>query len=475
VVAAVLVFRMSILGAGASALGVALAIWLSSLFSPSEVGHLGRAAQDALVLQLLVGVVIYSGLLFVEVSRRSGTLSAILEVIASTGLNTTRLVILIAVGIGVTVESLTGYGVSLLITVPLLLRVVSRTRAIVAALIGMSLMPWGALSVAALLGAELAGLTVPVLAQSYLTTSGPVAFLLPVLCAVVTGGNRAADWMFALAAGAILVAGIGLTSSFIGVEVAGVVGGAVVILLCFCSTSWTPALRKALRARALWPYPILLGVIVAQKLGLHTLPFPGGPITIATARVSFDVLASPALALIGASLLSIKLIPPEAGGYTERLLGNVSSRSWRALVSVLLFLLTARLLVESGAVAALAGLLSQLGPSLAGATVAVLGGVGAYVTGSGVTSNALFMPSAAETGASLGLAPLFAALQQSGGGHAAMASLPVIALLIAALPSREDSDEPLAVKVGLGLAILWIILVIASGQLQIAMASSAPG
>ena len=56
-----------------------------------------------------------------------------------------------------------------------------------------------------------------------------------------------------------------------------------------------------------------------------------------------------------------------------------------------------------------------------------------------------------------------------------MASLPVIALLIAALPSRQDSDEPLAVKVGLGLAILWIILVIASGQLQIAMASSAPG
>ena len=473
--AAVLFLRMSTVGAAASALAVALVIWWSGWFLPSQIEHLSRAAQDAIVLQLLVGIVIYSGLLFVEISRRSGTVSAISEVIGNTGLNTTRSVILIAVGIGVTVESLTGYGVSMLITVPLLLRVVSRTRAIAAALIGMSLMPWGALSVAALLGAELAGLTVPVLAQSYLSTSGAIAFLLPLLCAAVAGGNRGADWLFALAAGTILVSGIGLTSSFIGVEVAGVVGGGAVIALCLLTTAWSPALRAALRDRALWPYPILLAVIVAQKLGLQVLPLADGAFSLATARVSFDVLASPALALAGASLLSAWLIPAREERYRYRLFAHVSGRSWRALLSVLLFLLTARLLIESGGVAALASMLSELGPFLAGPTVALLGGLGAYVTGSGVTSNALFMPGAAETGASLGLAPLFAALQQSGGGHVAMASLPVIALLIAALPERQPTDEPLAVKIGLGLATGWMILVIASGLVQIAMIAPLPG
>ena len=145
----------------------------------------------------------------------------------------------------------------------------------------------------------------------------------------------------------------------------------------------------------------------------------------------------------------------------------MAGRAGRPLAGIFLFLLTARLLVETGGIAALAEMLSRLGAYTATVVVTVLGGVGAFATGSGVTPNALFMSSAAATGASLGVPVLFAALQHSGSAHVAMASLPVIAILTAALPDRRDGDERAAMHAGLGLAAIWLLLVIASGWTQL--------
>ena len=158
VVFAVIVLRLSGLAAAAFAFFTAMALWVFGVFSPVQLDQLSHAITDAVVLELLVGVVIFLGLLFVEISSRGGGLGALGDAITALSLPPSRAVIFITLGIGVMLESLTGYGVSMLVTVPLLLRTVSRTKAICLALIGMSLMPWGALSIAALLGAELSGL-----------------------------------------------------------------------------------------------------------------------------------------------------------------------------------------------------------------------------------------------------------------------------------------------------------------------------
>ena len=63
--------------------------------------------------------------------------------IATIGQSTARAAILIAVGVGVLVEGLTGMGVSLLVTISLLLRIAPRGQAIALDLVGMCLMPWG--------------------------------------------------------------------------------------------------------------------------------------------------------------------------------------------------------------------------------------------------------------------------------------------------------------------------------------------
>ena len=107
---------------------------------------------------------------------------------------------------------------------------------------------------------------------------------------------------------------------------------------------------------------------------------------------------------------------------------------------------------------------------MAAVVVTLLAAAGSFATGSGVTSSALFMSSAAATGASLDARTLFAALQHSGSAHMAIASLPIISILIAALPDRTKGDERTAMRAGLGLAAVWMLIVIASGWLQLFLA-----
>jgi lactate permease len=452
------------------ALATAVVIWAFSVFSPVHFGQLGQAVADAVVLELLVGVVIFLGLLFVEVSNRAGGPDALGDTIKTLRLAPPKAVILITLGVGVMLESLTGYGVSMLVTVPLLLRIVDRTRAICLAMIGMSLMPWGALSVAALLGAELSGLPAQVLADSIVTVSGPIAAVLPLFCLLLTPGSNLKDVTYALLAGAVLTIAIASTSRFVGVEVAGVGGGLAVIVLSLIFASSRRKLGRVIAVPAVLPYALLIAGVVLQKLIVPRLSAAGISPAIETDRVSFTIFDSPGIALLTVALICMAWRNGPAGAESGHpILRQVASRSWRALASIFCFLITARLLVEIGAITSLGELLSRIGVYPAVAVVAVLGGIGAYVTGSGVTANALFMPSAAATGESFDALALFAALQHSGGAHVAMASLPVIAILLAALPNREADDERTAMRVGLGLAFVWILFVIASGVAQLAM------
>jgi lactate permease len=469
---AVMALRQSVLTAATLSLGTAMALWELSIFSSAEPEQLGRALVDAVVLEMLVGFVVFPGILFVEATTRNGGLNALIRSIESLSLAPPRAVILIAVGIGVMMESLTGYGVSMFVTIPLLLKVVDRTRAIFLALIGMSLMTWGALSISALLGAQLAELSPSDFAAAILTTSGPVAATLPVLCLLFVQGPNLRDVIYALLADFVLVVGIASTSRWVGVEVAGVGGGLAVIIMSFAFSSSKRFLIKAPIPHEILPYGFLIIGVVLQKLIVSYLDAAGFTFTLTTGRVSFDVLASPGIVLLTAALVSIVLRPANARpSKGPSLLHHTTTKAWPALTSIFLFLLVARLLVEIGSISALAETLSQLGPHAAAALVATLGGIGSYITGSGTASNALFMPSAAATGQNLDFLTLFAALQHSGSAHVGVASLPIIAILLAALPDRKPNDERTAMRMALGLAFVWLLLVISSGAVQVAIAS----
>jgi lactate permease len=465
VVLVVLGLRGSGLIAAATALAATGLLWAAQVFSPFSLAQLGRAAADAGVLTALVAAMVVPGILFVEATRGRKSPEAIGALVAAIGLPKAQAAILIGVGIGVMVESLTGMGVSLLVTMPLLLGLLDKRAAIGVGLVGMSLMPWGALSISAHVGAGLSRIPVEHLQKYIAAVSGPVAFFLPLLCLLFVSARRTIDAVVAVAAGGVLVAGIGLGTAFLGVEVAGVAGGlAVIVLMAVLARSRT-GLGAALAAPGLVPYWTLLAAVLAVKLAIGPLARAGFSPTLSTGRVSFMLLTSPGVALLAATLAS------EARRVDADLLRRVAARAWRPVVTVAIFMLGARLLVECGGIAALLAHVWGAGTTLTTFAVAGLGALGGFVTGSGVTSNALFMDFAVNALPAAKLPPwlltevkVLAALQNAAGGHIAMASLPVAAILLATLAPRERGDDGLVMRTALALAA-WHLLVATAAAL----------
>jgi lactate permease len=222
--------------------------------------------------------------------------------------------------------------------------------------------------------------------------------------------------------------------------------------LVIATTRDRQGLGRLLASPGLTPYLVLIAAVGAQKLALAPLERLSLSPALATDRVSFTALTSPGVALLAATLFTA------ARELTPALLAKVALGAWRPVGAIALFMLAARLMVECGAIAALAASVGALGRDGATVAVALLGAVGGFVTGSGVTGNALFMPSAAAAGASLGTLPVLAALQNAASGHVAMASLPVAAILLAALPARTPGDDALVMRLGLALAA-WHVAV----------------
>lgn len=452
VLVAVLGFRVNGIVAAALAAVFAVGVWLLQAILPAEPSQMMRACADAGVLTALVAGMIVPGILFVEATRETKSPEAVRRLVDAIGLDGAKAAILIAAGIGVMVESLTGMGVSLLVTMPLLLRMFERRAAIGIGLVGMSLMPWGALSISAHVAAKLSGVPLDELQIWIASVSGPVAFMLPLLVLLFVPRRSVGDGLVALLAGAVLVAGLWAATVGIGVEVAGVAGGLAVIVLMAAVSPGRAGLSGALLDRGLLPYLMLLVAVVAQKLGVAPLKAIGFAPALDTGRVRFELMTSPGVALLAAVMISA---PRSVDG---SLLVAVAKRSWRPMLAIALFMFSARVLIESGAIGAMAQTVGGLGRTAATVVVALLGAVGGFVTGSGVTGNALFMPSASAAGTALGILPVLAALQNGASGHVGMASLPVGAILLAALGQRSHGDEAMVMRTALALAA-WHVVV----------------
>lgn len=468
VLVAVLVLRASGLVAAAAAAAAAALLWLSSVYGPISLTAPAYAVVDAALLTLLVAAMIVPGILFIEAIHSRNSPAAIGALVAAIELSPVRTAILVAAGIGVLVESLTGMGVSLLVTMPLLLARFERRTAIALGLIGMSLMPWGALGISAHVGAKLSGVPLADLQVWIACISGPVAFFLPLLCLLFVPQRTASDIAAAFLAGAALLVAIFVSSATSGIEMVGIAGGIAVILVMTALARSRVGLSNALRDPGLVPYAVLLAAVVAQKLASAGLARLGIWPELTTGRVSFAPLTTPGLALLLATCLTAY------GAINRPLLNRVAQRAWRPVVSIALFMFSARLLVECGAISALAASLGGLGPTSATVAVALLGAIGGFVTGSGVTGNALFMASAAEAGAILGgpgsvPVKVLAALQNGASGHFGMAALPVAAILLATLPRRTSDDDASVMRLGLGLATWHLLVAIASALLLLAL------
>ena len=438
--------------AGAASLAMAVlgtVVWpeLEATAVPGALlGGLGTSAQ---VLYVLFG-----GLLLYNLLSAAGAVEAVSRFLGRLEPDRVALAAGVVVGVAPFFESVTGFGVAVVISAPILLAAgFTPLRAAVLASWGQCAVPWGALGVGTVIGAHLAGMGFGTLSDASAFLSLPLFPVYGVAAVVLAGGwtgvrRRGAE---AIVLGLVAGAGTIVTSLYLVPELSGAVGG-------LAATAVFLAQRRhrlsGVPVRALVPYAFLLALLaVANGIGvLRSALEKLGPV--------FDGPGLPLLVSGVFAALLLGLGGGEAGAATRR-----TATQWLPTAgAVLTFVLAGEVVAEGGAAGLLAGGAEALGVFFP-AVSPVLAALGGALTGSNAASNALFMPLQVEAARGLDLSEvLTAAVQNVAGSHASMLAPQrmVLAATATGLLGREGdilraSVAPVAVSIGL-LALLGMFL-----------------
>ena len=391
-VVALIGFRRS----GVQAAGIAVLVLGAEGLSPwgFPAGAWQRALPDALVLCATVVYTLYFGLLLHHLMEGGGALTALLGAFRALGRNATEQLAWVVCVLAPLFESISGFGLGVLIAVPLLRAMgYGPMKAALLSLCGQLAVPWGALSIGMGLGAMMAGLPHPEVGEAAAILA-PVGYFLfwgaAVLFAAPGPGGPLRAAMGGCTVLVLLGLGIWASNRWISPELGGVTGPTLAAL-------WLLARQRMARVpfprvdwRAICPYAALAGLLLTTRFieSIQIWLQTHAVLAIPTATFSLPVLYNPGASLAVACLLVILLFG--RGAWVGRALA-LTWRQWRPpAITVLLLLVLARVMHEAGLIAALStGLLTL--PQLPGRMlVPLIAASGGFLTGSIAGSNALF-------------------------------------------------------------------------------------
>lgn len=405
--------RRSATWSGVATLAAAVLAALAGayLWSGPGAGALYGAFGEGASTSAQVLYVLFGGLLLYNLLRAGGAVDEVSGFLGRVEPDGVPLAVLVVAGVGPFFESVTGFGVAVVISAPILLAAgFSPLRAAVLAGWGQCAVPWGALGVGTVIGADLSGMTFGELSDASALLSLPLFVVFALSAAAFAGGLSGLRRMWPEATALGLAAGLGtlLTSLFLVPELSGAVGG-------LCATALFILVRRRRLAeirppaRSLAPYALLLTLLTGAS---------AGPIAGSLERLG-AVFSGPGTPLIFSGAFAALLFGLGIRG-TGRALRGTFLQWVPTAGAVLTFVLAGQVVAASGAAGLLASGAASLGP-LYPLVAPVFGALGGALAGSNAASNALFMPLQAESARSLGEpVGLIAAVQNVAGSQASL-------------------------------------------------------
>jgi lactate permease len=406
------------------------------------------------VLFLTVATVIIPGLLFVNVTSQSGAADELKNWVARWPINDGSKIIVIVVGVATAVESMTGFGVSMVITIPLLLNMLRRDRALMVGLLGMSIMPWGTLGLATIIGATIANVTPTTLGYHSAVISSLVFPIAAMTGCIVAGYQKVQTLMLAVAVGIFFSIFLIVTNYLVGPSIAGVLSGLAVIVVML-STAHVRHQHLPTPGIAIAPYAFLITFVILERILWLTVPGIQH-IGVSAGRFSWSLFESPGLPLLLTSFLT---------RYSFKQFWQSTCKAIKPLLSITLLLVMSQVMVLGGQMKTIADALKPVSDMGGEALFAFFSALSGYVTGSNVGANALLMPTA--TLLDRAEDTVYAAVQNSAAGHAVLASIPIVILLLSIAGNQTKEEESWLLRRGALIAVINTISIGALASLLI--------
>lgn len=442
--------------------GIAAATAVSFIVLDGSVGDLVAAAGGSWDTLLKVAAIIGAGALLARVMHHTGAQDSIAAWLSRGGASVAA-ALLMTHGVVPFIESVTGFGVTILIGLPLMLACgFSPMPAATMVLLGLTVSPWGSMAPGTLLASDIAGSSLRDMGLASAVLSLPVFVVSGIFIAVIAGRDSSTDtpaggvrishylrWVAAGTGSAVLLwVSISAANWALGTPVAGAAGSAVV------ATFWLLVVRggRFLPApgTSLLPYAVLmLGTITGQWAASH----------IGISPVA-AVLESPALWALAGAAAGILLFAPDAGTRIT-LSTEAGSMLLQVGIPTTLYVVFGTVMGAGGLAGALAGALTSLGIVYLGLApfVAALSG---YITASGTGANAMFGTTQIAAAHALDVSPFWMMASQNVVAGWAVAASPARIELAYRMISRDQrragGDGPVPTRFGLLKVIVPAVL-----------------
>lgn len=415
-----------------AAIGLALAIVAAATIEPATLDRpaLSAAGEAALAIAVSAASVIVPGLILNHELERGGALTEAAEGLRALGMEPQRCAMILLLGLFPALECLTGFGISLLLAVPVLVRLLGPAAGVPVALLGMHIMAWGTMALATLVGAALVGMPPDLLGAISAVLQAPALATVGLIGLGTIGGPAALrrHAVFVVLLALALAALLHLNARFLLVETSGVLAGLGVVLL---GIGWEalrgrfrPSRSGLARLRGLTPFAAALILLLVLRLVPPIAELLGNALVIGGGDLSISPLASPGLALL---LVAIVLAARGSGFHWAAPL----RRAVRPVTVVLAFVLLAQVMHRTGLLGIAFAGAAQLPLAALVPLAPALGMLAGFTTGSAVAGNALFLPAVTALGAAHGFAWVFAAIHNAAAGHGAFASPSIVSLTVA--------------------------------------------
>lgn len=456
VVLALLALRAPSLHAGTAGL-ISAVVAAATIYRPDDdeittaVSQLGPTVLEVALI-LLGGVTLATAL---SATGARDHVAGWLQEIGS-GADRVPAILLLVFGLTPFMESVTGFGLGVVITAPLLVRMgLSPVKAVVSGLLGLVLVPWGSLGPGTLVAAELGGQDFDDLGYWSALLSLPVLVVSMATVLVVVGASRPSPRLVALAAAVVTTMWVTLVAAnwLVGTAPTGIIAAAAVIALLLAVARWRhgplPAVTREL-GRASIPFAVLLAGILGTT----------GLLTVAGSPSGFGWVTSPALWVIVAALVAVRVFPTPGDG-TVVLVRTALARWVPIAATAIVFMTIGIVMATAGMAAHLADTVAGLGPASL-AVIPALGALGGYLTGTNTGAAAMF--SAATTGAASGLGAdglVALAGQNVAGSYAIIVSPPRIALAVGVVLTGQTRLPGGATRILAGAVLATTVLLCA--------------
>lgn len=321
--------------------------------------------------------------------------------------------------LGPFVEAVTGFGVGYLILLAHLHRLgLSGMPLLVLGLYSQTLVPWGALAVGTVLGAQLADITPTDMGERAALLQAPMHLgylllywrFLDRAGIESTSGSRLQDAAWTL----LLLATLWGANRFVDLEIAGVLACGLVVLAHEGLRNPAHGLRAGRSAaqvlRAILPLALVAAVLSVTRMPpIHDIlrqslvwaPLPD--------QAAFHPWANPApwLVVCGLTVLGIARLP------LVPVLKQTLAQGWRPALVTLIFVLMAQGYVGGGFAQALAMALESVAGPAALLVVPLFAAVAGFLTGTGAASNAMLMAMVTALAAQSGVSVAWMAAVQA--------------------------------------------------------------